>query len=337
MRKKSSMEEYIDFPSQFDIREQGMDPTILRWLSDGDPAVAWQVQRDLLNEPASTYKVTQTQVSDEGWGAQFLALQDSEGTWAGGLYTPKWQSTTYTMLTLRRLGLPQDNSQAQKGCKVLLDGGFMPDGGIHYTRNPKIQHSETCITGMVLSVLAYFHYPDERLHMVVGHLLSQQMSDGGWNCRSYQGDTHSSFHTTISALEGLWEYEKAFGAKAKIAAARDRAHEFLWQHRLYRSHRTGEIFDRKMTSLTFPPRWRYDLLRVLDYFQDCNAPRDARVTEGVALLRSKQRKDGTWPLNSGMSGRFFFHMEKTGQPSRINTLRALRVLRWWCEGEPKSP
>jgi hypothetical protein len=309
----------------------------MKWLLDGDPAVLWQVQRDLLDEPASTYETTQARVATEGWGSQFLALQDSEGTWAKGLYGPKWQSTTYTMLTLRRLGLPSANPQAQKGCELLMEGGFMPDGGIHYTRNPKIQHSETCITGMVLSVLAYFRSADERVHALVVHLLDQQMADGGWNCRSYQGDTHSSFHTTISALEGLWEYEKAYGESDEIDTARTRAHQFLWLHRLYRSHRTGEIVDQKLTKMTFPPRWRYDLLRILDYFQDCNAPRDTCMKEGIELLRAKKRKDGTWPLNAGMSGRLFFHMEKAGQPSRMNTLRALRVLRWWDEDEPKSP
>ena len=303
--------------------------TKIAWLMEGDPAVVWQVQRDLLDEPLSIYEPTRERMINEGWAARFLGLQDPGGTWASGLYTPKWQSTTYTMLTLRRLGLPTEHPQAHKGCQQLLDGGFMSDGGIHYTRNKKIQHSETCITGMVLSVLAYFQYPDERVHSLSDHLLTQQMADGGWNCRSYQGDTHSSFHTTISALEGLWEYEKAYGRNNQIDAARARAHQFLWQHRLYRSHRTGEIVDKKLTKLTFPPRWRYDLMRVLDYFQDCKAPRDTRVTEGIDLLLTKQRKDGFWPLNAGMSGLSFFQMEKAGQPSRMNTLRSLRILRWW--------
>ena len=116
-----------------------MDPSIIQWLLDGDPAVAWQVQRDLLDEPDDIYAATRERVVTEGWGSQFLRLQGHDGTWASGLYTPKWQSTTYTMLTLRRLGLPVGNSQAQKGCQQLLDGGFMPDGGIHYTRNKKIR------------------------------------------------------------------------------------------------------------------------------------------------------------------------------------------------------
>jgi hypothetical protein len=314
-----------------------IDTKTLHWLLEGDPAVVWQVQRDLIDQPAAVYQSTRKRLSTEGWVARFLSLQDPAGTWAQGLYTPKWQSTTYTLLTLRRLGLYPDHPAAQKGCQQLLEGGFMPDGGINYTRNPKIQHSETCITGMVLSVLAYFRYSDERLYTIATHLLGQQMGDGGWNCRSYQGDTHSSFHTTISVLEGLWEYEKVFGQNPQIEAARLRGHQFLWQHRLYRSHRTGEIVDPKLTKLTFPPRWRYDLLRALDYFQDCCAPQDARMEEGIHLLRTKRSKDGTWPLNAGMSGRFFFQMEKTGQPSRMNTLRALRVLRWWDQITTKSP
>lgn len=309
------------------------DNEIIEWLLEGDPSVAWQAQRDLLDEPADLYASTQARVAIAGWGAQFLGLQDPEGTWAQGLYGPKWQSTTYTMLTLRRLGLPKENFQAQKGCQVLLDGGFMPDDGINYIRNPKIQHSETCITGMILSVLSYFRYPDERLHAIPNHLLGQQMDDGGWNCESYNGATHSSFHTTISVLEGLWEYEKTFGEKAEISVSRQKAHNFLWLHRLYRSHHTGEIVDQKLTKLTFPPRWRSDLMRVLDYFQDCNAPHDKSIAEGIEVLQSKQRKDGTWALNAGMSGRFFFHMEKAGQPSRMNTLRALRILKWWKDNK----
>ena len=306
-----------------------IDTATLDWLLAGDPAVVWQVQRDLLDEPEVVYESTRQRLNDEGWTARFLSLQDTDGTWSNGLYSPKWQSTTYTLLTLRRLGLHADHPAAQKGCQRLLEGGFMPDGGIHYTRNPKIQHSETCITGMVLSILAYFRYSDDRLQTIAKHLLGQQMEDGGWNCRSYQGDTHSSFHTTISVLEGLWEYEKTFGQDPQIAATRVRGHQFLWQHQLYRSHRTGQIVDQKLTKLTFPPRWRYDLLRALDYFQDCRASHDSRMDEGIQLLRSKRSKDGTWPLNAGMSGRFFFQMEKAGKPSRMNTLRALRVLRWW--------
>lgn len=304
---------------------------VIQWLLDGDPAVGWQVQRDLLGEPEDIYGVTRQRVVLEGWCARFLQLQDPSGTWGNGLYGPKWISTTYTLLTLRRLGLPPDNPKAQQGCELLLDGGFQPDGGIHYARS-QVNHSETCITGMVLSLLAYFHYPDKRVDTLVEHLLGRQMADHGWNCQSYRGDTHASFHTTISVLEGLWEYEKSYGKQAVIQDARSQAHEFLWLHRLFRSHRSGEIFDKKMTLLPFPPRWRYDYLRALDYFQDCNAPCDPRMAEGIELLKSKRGKDHRWRLNTGMSGLKHFQMEAIGKPSRTNTLRALRVLRWWEQG-----
>lgn len=309
--------------------------SVIQWLLDGDPSIRWQVQRDLLNESEDVYNATRKQVAREGWGARFLELQDPSGTWGGGLYGPKWISTTYTLLTLRRLGLPTDDLQAKKGCELLLDGGFQPDGGIHYARS-KIDHSETCITGMVLSLLAYFRYPDGRVDTLVEHLLDQQMADHGWNCRSYQGDTHGSFHTTISVLEGLWEYEKAFGEQSAIQDARSKAHEFLWLHRLYRSHRTGEIFDKKMTMHPFPPRWRYDVLRALDYFQDCNAPCDPRMADGIETLRRKRMKDHRWRLNAGMTGLKYFDMEATGKPSRMNTLRALRVLNWWGQADGSS-
>jgi hypothetical protein len=165
---------------------------------------------------------------------------------------------------------------------------------------------------------------------IVEHLLGQQMADGGWNCERPKGATHSSFHTTISVLEGLHEYGLAYPAQVDVM--RDsvlRAHEFLLLHRLYRSHRTGEVADPAMARITFPPRWRYDFLRGLDYFRWAGAAPDERMSDAIALLRSKQTPDGRWKLGANWPGRVFFEMEKVGEASRWNTLRALRVLRWW--------
>jgi len=302
--------------------------TVIDWLLDGDPTLRWQVQRDLLQVEPDLIQRNREQIAFQGWGARFLELQDSTGTWGCGLYSPKWISTTYTLLTLRRLGLVPTNHQAQRGCELLLDEGFFPDDGINFSKYA--EHSETCITGMVLSLLAYFRYPDDRIHRIVEHLLAHQMKDHGWNCRSFRGDTHSSFHTTISVLEGLYEYEKIFPERAApVRSAQARAREFLLIHKLYCSHRTGEVVKPFMTRAAFPPRWRLDFMRALDYFQDCEADRDQRLSDAIALLRAKRRKDGRWPLNRGMSGLTYFEMEKAGGPSRINSLRALRVLKWW--------
>jgi hypothetical protein len=274
-----------------------------------------------------------------------LAKQGSDGRWAarnsgdGGLYSPKWTSTTYTMLLLRDLGLPAGNRQARKACKLLLDAGMQRDGGINYGTWAKwIRRSETCITGMVLSILAYFEYDDARLDTIAGHLLEQQMPDGGWNCRRYQGATHSSMHTSISALEGLRSFELLRGGSQARALRDAQTHgrEFLLVHRLFRSHRTGEVIKPAFVKLAFPPRWHYDILRALDYFQEVDAPRDPRLTEAIDIVRGGRTNDRSWPLQHSYKGKTYFEMERIGTPSRWNTLRAMRVLKWWESGDKKA-
>jgi hypothetical protein len=306
-------------------------PDILNWLLAGDPSVVWQVQRDLLDLSPAAYSKNRKKISQQGWGKDLLSRQDDSGTWGGGLYSPKWISTHYTLICLRRLGLPQDNAQAQTGCQHYLESTFFePDGGINIHKTKSIyQYSETCVTGMTLNFLAYFKVPDPRLNQLVEHLLTQQMDDGGWNCRSYQGDTHSSFHTTIAVLEGLLSYQQNIRDDARITSARELAHEFLLEHNLYRSHRTGEIVDQRMTRFPFPPRWFYDFLRALDYFQAAQAERDDRFSDAINLLIKKQNKESTWPQYRGPSGRTFLEIEQAGKPGRMNTLRAYRVLKWW--------
>jgi hypothetical protein len=313
------------------IQSTAESALVLEWLLEGDPAIRWQTLRDLQAAPPSTVALARGLVAEDGWGARLLAHQDPGGTWAGKMYSPKWTSTTYTMLLLRRMGLPRAHPQAQRACTLLLDGGLYHDGGINYFAT--LTHSETCVTGMVLSILAYFRYPDERLQVLARHLLEQQMADGGWNCESYRGARHSSFHTTISALEGLREYE-LFGAAdaGPVRGAQERGREFLLAHRLYRSHRTGEVVNPVMTRFSFPPRWHYDVLRALDHFQACGAARDERLEDAIGLVRKRRKPDGRWLLQNPYKGRQFFEMERVRAPSRWNTLRALRVLKWWDRG-----
>ena len=299
---------------------------VIQWLLQGDPAIRWQTQRDLLGATEAVMLTERQQVATTGWGAKLLSYPDPSGLWGDGLYSPKWISTTYTMLLLRRLGLGSGNPQAQKACWILLDKGFYADGGINYFSS--LKYSETCVTGMVLSILAYFDFQDERVADLVENLLNQQMADGGWNCESYKGATHSSFHTTISVLEGLREYEKR-RPDPSLTASQNRAVEFLPIHYLFRSDRTGEVVDPRMTRFSFPPRWRYDVMRVLDYFQERNIPPDPRMTNAIELLNKKRRPDGAWLLQNRHPGRVFFELEVVGQPSRWNTLRALRILQWY--------
>jgi hypothetical protein len=298
-------------------------------LLQGDPAIRWQVLRDLLDRAAPAVRGEQSRVASSGWGSRLLALQAGDGRWGQGLYNPKWTSTTYTLLLLRALGLPAVSSQAKAGTMVLLDAGLYRDNGINFWL-PRRKCSETCVTGIVLAIASYFAAGDPRIERLVSHMLEQQMPDGGWNCRRPRGATHSSLNTTILALEALLEYEAAGGSQSnRTRQARERGHEFLFRHRMFRSHRTGAIIDARMTRFSFPPQWHYDVLRGLDYLQAARARRDSRLEESIELVRTRRTAEGCWLLQNVHRGKYHFVLEEPSQPSRWNTLRALRVLRWW--------
>lgn len=303
-----------------------MGPTE-RWLLDGDVSIRWQVLRDLLGRPSEEWEPVQALVATEGWGRQLLDRRDAGGRWTPRIYGRKWISTTYSMVLLRQLGLPADEPGAARTCQVLLDEGLQGDGGINVTvTEPR---SETCVSGMVLGILSWFGCRDPRRELLVDYLLREQLADGGWNCLRDTGSQHSSFHTTINVLEGLRDYVDSAGPRTPdVAAAEARGHEFLFAHRLFRSHRTGAVVQPAYTRFSFPPRWHYDVLRGLDHLRVADAAHDPRVDEAIALVRAREGPDGRWRLQNRYAGATFFEMEEAGRPSRWNTLRALRVLAW---------
>ena len=296
--------------------------TVVEWLLDADPSIRWQVLRDLTDAPADVVAAERARVASEGWGARLLALQAPDGQWGGGDYAPKWISTTYTLLLLRHLGI--DPASDATGTAVAR----VRQRVLGQARHPFFAYrGETCITGMVLALAAYFAEPSDE---AVGWLLAEQLEDGGWNCETVRGSRRSSFNTTISVLEGLLEYEQARGGVVpEVRAARERAHEYLLERRLLRSRSTGEVINRRWTLFSFPPRWHYDVLRGLEHFRAAGGEPDPRLDEAIAHVRSKRQPDGTWPLEDVYAGRVHFALEEDGKPSRWNTLRALRVLRWY--------
>jgi hypothetical protein len=300
---------------------------IADWLLQGDPAIRWQVKRDLLNLDEQNWNHDRQQIAHKGWGKALLDHRQPDGLWAGAYYSPKWTSTHYSLMLLFRMGLPPDNLLACESIRILLDRGLYRDGGINYFKS--LKQSETCVTGMTLSLCSGFDIPYENFGSIVNFLLGEQMEDGGWNCEAYRGARHSSMHTTINVLEGLWAFEKKYLInREQIRQARKAAHRFLLKHHLYRSDHTGRIINKKFIRLPFPPRWYYDILRALDYFQDCHAGKDDRMEDAISILVSRE-KEGMWPLQAGYPAREFFKMEKAGKSSRWNTLRALRVMEWW--------
>lgn len=289
--------------------------------------MAWQTQRDLLDLPEETWSATRGRVAREGWGRGLLDVQDADGRWGGGLYGPKWISTTYTTLLLRRLGVDPLNEQAMAGARVLLDQADWVEGGVSYWSGRLL--AERCVNGMVLSVVSYFELDDDRRDDIAGLLIRSRLRDGGWNCQDHNGHIgHSSFHTTISVLEGLAEWKRRTGSnEADDALVSGR--EFMLAHRMFRSHKKGEIIDERWTRFSFPPRWHYDVLRGLDHLQHVDAPRDERAEEALGLVELRRRSDGRWPIGPHYSGRTFFRMESGRGGGYWNTLRALRVLKWW--------
>jgi len=282
--------------------------------------------RDLTDESPEAIAAERSRVATHGWGSRLLARQSPAGHWSGGR---QWDLTTlYSLTALKDLGLDPASKQSRKMIdridKRLV---FKP------LNNRPYLHGETepCINGRILGFGAYFKEPNDAL---ANQLLSEQLKDGGWNCEAPKSH-RSSFHTTICVLEGLLDYERAGRKSAAVTKARKRAENYLFERRMFRSLRTGEVIDKRWLRFSFPTFWHYDVLRGLDYLRDAGIKPDARVQEAIEVVIKRRHQNGRWPLN-------FLHPEylpvkmetHVGSASRWNTLRALRVLRWYNNSTP---
>ncbi len=298
---------------------------VISWLLQGDVSLQYQVYRDLLGKDR---KGLQERIAKEGWGLKFLEKRNPNGHWGKGFYQPKWISTHYTLLDLRNLNLNPGNEIVKESIDLVLNTGKAKDGGIPLGPSTT-RHSDVCVNGMFLNYAAYFGSCEEDLISLIDMLLSEIMPDGGFNCKTRRtGATHSSLHSTISVLEGLSQFLKQGHSyrKAEILRAIKSAVEFMLVHRLFLSDRSGKIIHRDFLKLTFPSRWRYDILRGLDLLRVAEIPFDERMFPAIEVLLKKQNKDGTWNVQSKHPGKVHFEMERAGNPSRWNTLRAMRVM-----------
>jgi len=303
---------------------------VLAWLLDADPSIRWQVMRDLTDATTDVVDRERALVGTHGWGASVLRRQAPDGTWAPNPDDHEWTSTPegtafVNLLWLRDLGLDPASPEARLAVGRVRD---------HVTWHWWDEHPffvgevEPCINSRVVALGAYF---GEDVSGLVDRLLGEQMADGGWNCEQENGSTRGSFSTSINVLEGLLEFERAAGGNADVVAARLRGQEYLLERHLLRRLSTGEIADRRFTAFVFPPGWHYDVLRGLDHFRRAGAP-DARMTEAVELVEQKRGEDGRWLLDWRMPSHLIPEVDEAeDEPSRWNTLRALRVLGWWNE------
>ncbi len=301
---------------------------IIAWLLKGDVSIQYQVQRNLLGNDRSDL---QARIANEGWGKQFLSKRNPNLHWGRQFYQPKWISSHYTLLDLRNLNLSPENKEVKETIALILETSKAEDGGIQLGPST-VLHSDVCVNGMFLNYASYFKTDQDRLRPVVDSILQELMPDGGFNCRTTRsGATHSSLHTTLSVLEGFLAFEKAGYTyrRNELQSARKSAEAFILLHQLFLSDHTGEIIQKDFLKLTYPGRWKYDILRCLDYFQFSEGKWDDRMDPAIQVLLKKRNKDFTWNVQAKHPGKEHLEMEKAGTPSRWNTLRAMRVLKYF--------
>jgi len=311
-------------------------PAHIKWLLDSDPAIRWQVMRDLTGEAPNAIAAERSRVATEGWGAQLLALQSPAGNWGAG--PRRWRAdlpkehrdlliTLYSLSVLMDLGLDSASKQARQMIER-VDKRLV----FKWLNNRPYLHGETepCINGRILGIGSYFKKPNDAL---ANQLLGEQLEDGGWNCEAPKS-RRSSFHSTICVLEGLLEYERAGRKSAavtkSVTKARRRGENYLLERGMFRSLRTGKVIDKRWLRFSFPTFWHYDILRGLDYLRNARIKPDDRVDDAIETVIKRRHQNGRWPLNLLHPEHIPLKMEtELGRASRWNTLRAVRVLRWY--------
>ena len=301
---------------------------VVSWLLDSDPALRWQVERDLLGEPADVWEATRARTATEGFCARLLALQDPDGQWAGGAFFPAnhaeedqpWTATTWALNSLREWGLPAEalHGTAEllaKNCRWEYDDLPYWDGEVDCCIN-----AWTVANGLWLGA---------DITGIVDWFVEHQLPDGGWNCEWVSGSTRSSFHSTLNSLKGLLAFETATGGTAATRAARRAGEEYLLRRGLFRRLSTGEPVAPWVDRFAYPFRWYYNVLNAADYFRLASTP-DPRMADAIELIRAARQPDGTWLQSYRDPGKVWFEVDApAGEPSKWLTLSGTRVLAWW--------
>ena len=297
--------------------------SVIDWLLDSDPAIRWQVLRDLTDAPRAEVAAERSRVAREGWGAQILAAQDPDGRWSAGTFFPEWISTLDSLHMLYLFGLDPTSEEARRAIAPVHEAARW-----EYDENLRFWEGEVepCINGRTVAIGAYF---GQEVGGIVERLLNDQMADGGWNCEQERGSTRGSFDSTLNVLEGLLEYERSTGANGDVSTARRRGEEYLLERRLLRRLSDGEIGQQRWLHVGFPNKWFYDVVRVLDYLRAARPEPDERMREALDIVESKRAADGRWPLDHAYHDTLLVDLgESEGGPSRWITLRGMRILRW---------
>ena len=308
---------------------------VTSWLMDSDPAIRWQVMRDLLGSPPHAVAEERSRVAKEGWGAALLDLQWEDGSWDGGAWGPAdfseaewkesgqaWTSTMWVLALLADLGVDPADPRVVDAIERVAANVKWEYAGENYFDG----EVEACINGRTVRAGEYF---GRDMTPLVERLLGEQLEDGGWNCEALNGSTVSSFDSTLGVLEGLVEYVAKRGPDARVDDAIDRALEYMYARGLFRGLRSGDVVQDYYLMFTFPSRHNYNVLRILDLVRASGRAPDPRAAEAIEIIRSRRGDDGRWIHEGTLPGRNYFTLETIGEPGRWTTLVATRVLNWW--------
>jgi hypothetical protein len=310
-------------------------------MLDSDPALRWQVQRDLLDAPDEVWQATRARMATEGFGARLLALQDADGQWAGGAYFPAgfdfngpeaapgagqpWTATTWSLNSLREWGL--DAARLSGTAELLAANSHWEYDGSPYWDG----EVDCCINAYTLANGAWL---GADVSALARWFVEHRMEDGGWNCDWVEGSTRSSFHSTLNSLRGHLYYEIATGGSPELRAARKGGERYLLERRLLYGKATGEPVFPSVTQFAYPFRWKYSALNAADYFRaaslhDGDAP-DPAIADAIAVIRDARASDGRWLQQEKVPGRVWFDIDvPPGEPSPWLTFYGTRVLDWW--------
>ena len=315
------------------------DAELIDWLLDSDPALRWQVERDLVGAPDDVWQATRARVATEGFGARLLALQDPDGQWAGGAFFPgkgfqmpedegegqPWVATTWSLNSLREWG---------------LDPAVLDDTAERLAANSRWEYDDLpywggevdcCINSWTLSNGVWL---GADVQGIADWFVDHRLPDGGWNCEWVEGSTRSSFHSTLNALKGLLDHQVATGGSVATHAARRSGEAYLLERGLMRRLTTGAEVAPWVTQFGYPFRWRYSVLNAAEYFRAASlvdgTPPDPRMRDAIEAIRSARQPDGTWLQQRRHPGRVWFEADvPVGEPSKWLTLFGTRVLDWW--------
>lgn len=316
-------------------------PDVIGWLLDSDPAIRWQVLKDLTDASPDVVATERARVAHEGWGRRLLDLQGDDGRWAGGVFAPTdfswsnaerddegrlkgqpWTATLWSLLLLWQFGIDPAFPEVRRAVGKVEDQVVWEFEGRPFFAG----EGDVCINGRTVGIGSYF---GKDVSGIVERLLGEQMADGGWNCEQESGSTRGSFHTTISVLEGLWEFEQRNRQAVEVSTARRAGEDYLLERRMLRRKSDGELVNKRFTEFSFPTYWHYDVLRGLDYFRGTGSPADARLDEALTIVVDSRSEDGCWARQRIHPGAIHFDIDAAeGEPSRWITLRANRVLEW---------